>query len=206
MFGTHHTLKQLSVGIAAAASLAVIVIPSAAASTSSRGGISLITDTRGGDGAPQAVPDVFERYVAIHAAQATGGQGTTFITDTLGGNGSPKAIPDVFERSVAIHEWHVARAQAQAVLAQQANGLHKQVRSGYNPGAYVHGGASPALAKAIQDVGNGLNAAPSVTVSSSDSSFNWGDAGIGAGLATGLLLLLVAGTRLRTQKRGVLAA
>jgi hypothetical protein len=214
MFGKHHTLKQLSGGIAIAASLAVIAVPSAVASTSSR---SFITDTLGGNGSAKAVPDAFERYVAIHGAQQTQAQGTRFITDTLGGNGSPKATPDLFERSVAIHEWREARAQARAVLAQQAqgttfitdtlggNGHAKQVR-GYNPGPYVYGGASPAVARAIQDVGNGLTAAPSVTGGSSGTSFSWGDAGIGAGLAAGLLLLLLAGTRLRTQKRGVLAA
>jgi hypothetical protein len=118
-----------------------------------------------------------------------------FITDTLGGNGSP----DVFERSVAIHEALQAQAQARAVMAQ-AQGRR------YNPGAYVNGGATPAVAKAIQDLGNGLTPAPSVTGGSSGTSFNWSDAGVGAGLAACLLLLLLGGTRLRSNNRGPLAA
>jgi len=155
MFGMQHTLKQLSGGIAIAAFLAVVAVPSAFASS--------------------------------------------FITDTLGGNGSPKATPDVFERSVAIHEALQAQAQARAIMAQ-AQGTR------YNPGAYVNGGATPAVAKAIQDLGNGLTPAPSVTDGSSGTSFNWGDAGVGAGLTACLLLLLLGGTRLRTHKRGPLAA
>lgn len=167
MFGKHHTLKQLAGGIAIAASIAVVAVPSAFSSTSSRSG--LITDTLGGNGSAKAVPDVIERYVATHGAQPTQVQGMRFITDTLGGNG------------------------------------HAAPTRGYNPDAYVYGGASPAVAKAIQDLGNGRTAAPSVTGGSGGTSFSWSDAGIGAGLAAGLVLLLLGGTRLRTHhRRGVL--
>lgn len=184
MFGKHHTLKQLSGGIAIAASLAVIVVPSAVASTSSR---SFITDTLGGNGSSKATPDVFERYVAIHTAQQTQAQGTRFITDTLGGNGSPQATPDLFERSVAIHEWHEARAQARAVLAQQArsttlitdtlggNGGTSLAARRYDPQAYVN------------------------------SSFSWTDAGVGAATAAGSMLVLVGSGLLLLRRRSGLA-
>jgi hypothetical protein len=243
MFGTQHTLKQLFGGIAIAAFLAVVAVPSAFAG-------SFITDTLGGNGYPKATPDAFERAVAIHEAwqvraqqaRTQQAQGMTFITDTLGGNGSPKATPDVFERAVAIHEAQQAQAQARAVLLSQAQvwgtrvitdtlggngypatnpsynpgayvngGMSAEVAKSiqahhYDPSAYVNGGATPAVAQAIQDLGNGVTpSAPSVTGGSSGTSFNWSDAGIGAGLAAGLLLLLAWGARLRTHnRRGVL--
>jgi hypothetical protein len=86
MFGTHRTFKQLSGGIAIAAALAVIAVPTAAAST-------FITDTLGGNGSPKAQPDVFERYVATHNAPKT----------------------DVLERSVAIQQARQALTQARAI-------------------------------------------------------------------------------------------
>jgi hypothetical protein len=54
-----------------------------------------ITDTLGGNGKPKAIPDVFERAVARHAAQPTQTQGVHFITDTLapGGGTSLAAKP-----------------------------------------------------------------------------------------------------------------
>jgi hypothetical protein len=87
------------------------------------------------------------------------------------------------------------------------NGQETPVR-GYNPQAYVHGGASPAVSKAIQDRGFGRTASPPVVVASASSgtSFSWGDAGIGAGIAAGLLLILLAGTRLRMHKRSAITA
>ena len=220
MFGTQHTLKQLFGGIAIAAFLAVVAVPSAFAG-------SFITDTLGGNGYPKATPDVFERAVARHEASQvraqqarSQAQGMRFITDTLGGNGYPKATPDVFERAVAIHEALQAQAQVRAVLLSQkqaqgmrfitdtlgGNGHPATKPSGYNPGAYVNGSATPAVAQAIQDLGNGVTpSAPSVTGGSSGTSFDWSDAGIGAGFAAGLLLLLAWGARLRTHnRRGVL--
>ena len=65
MFGKHHTLKQFSAGVAVAASLAVVAVPSAL-------GAGFITDTLGGNGHPQQV------------------QGYRLITDTLApGGGAP---------------------------------------------------------------------------------------------------------------------
>jgi hypothetical protein len=137
MFGKH-MLKQLAGGIAITASIAVVAVPTAFSSTSSRSG--LLNDTLAGN-----------------RARPTQVQGLRLITDTLGGNG------------------HAAR------------------------------GASPSDTKAIQDLGSGRTAAPSVTGGSGGFNFSWSDGGIGAGIAAGLLLLLVAGTRLRTyRRRGVL--
>src|SRR5260370_41140311 len=104
MFGMQHTFKRLSGGIAVAALVAIVAVPSALSMT-------VITDTLGGNGSPKAAPDAFERAVAIHNAQQN--QGVRFITDTLGGNGYPKT--DVFERSVAIREAHQAMTEARAV-------------------------------------------------------------------------------------------
>ena len=162
MFGKHLTLK-LSAGLAVAASVAVVAVPSAL-------GAGFITDTLGGNGhVAKATPDVFERYVAIHAADAQQAQGYRFITDTLGGNG---------------HATRVSR---------------------YNPQAYVHGGASPKVSRAIQALGYGRTASPSVAASTNSTSFSWRDAGIGAGMVTaGLLLLLLCGTLLRMNKRSAI--
>ncbi len=115
--------------------------------------------------------------VAVAVPSALAG---SFITDTLGGNGSPKATPDAFERAVAIHD--TAPAQP-----------------------YVNGGMSPAVATSNDPVHVSV---PTVSVAStSGTGFNWGDAGIGAGIVAGLaLLLLVGGPRLRTHKSRVLAA
>jgi hypothetical protein len=147
MFGKHHTLKHCSVGIAAAASVAVVAVPSAL-----------------------AAHDTWYRNAV---SQASVRPSVPFTTDTLGGNGQVT-----------------------------------QVR-GYDPQAYVYGGASPAVSKAIQDRGFGRTASPPVVVASASSgtSFSWGDAGIGAGIAAGLLLLfLLTGTRLRMHKRSAITA
>lgn len=148
MFGKHNTLTRLSSGIAIAASLAVIAVPSALATTSSR---SFSTDTLGGNGSPKAAPDAIGRYVGSHATP----QGKAFAWDTLGANGQP-VRPAVFYS-------------------------HRQSTP-----------APPTREAAVSSAGG--------------SGFSWGDAGIGAGLAAGVLLLLLAGTRLRTNRRGAIIA
>jgi hypothetical protein len=180
MFGMQHTFKQLFGGIAIAAVVAVVAVPSALSMT-------VITDTLGGNGSPKAGPDAFERAVAIHTArQAQQVQGVTFITDTLGGNGSPKT--DLFERSVAIREAHQAMTEARAVAAA------------INQGAYVNGGMTAAVAQSNQ-----TGAAQSLTARSTGSGFNWK---LGGGVAAGLLLLLLllGGTRPRQHRRSVRTA
>jgi hypothetical protein len=111
----------------------------------------------------------------------------SFITDTLGGNGYPKATPDAFERAVAIHN------------AQSAVDRYLGVHVATQP--YVNGGMSAAVATSNDTV-------PAVSVgSTSGTRFNWGDAGIGAGIAAGLaLLLLIGAPRVRGHKSRVLAA
>ncbi len=163
MFGKHHTLKQFSAGVAVAASLAVVAVPSAL-------GAGFITDTLGGNGSvAKATPDVFERYVAIHAGHTPQVQGYRFVTDTLGGNGQATRV------------------------------------SRYNPQAYVYGGASPKVSRAIQALGYGRTASPPVAASTNSTGFSWSAAGIGAGMITGgLLLLLLCGTLLRMNKRSAI--
>ena len=212
MFGKQHTFKQFFGGIAIAAVVAVVAVPSA---------LSM-----------------------------------TVITDTLGGNGSAKATPDVFERSVAIHEARQARQAAKRIVAQQTQGVtlitdtlggngHAVQSSGSNPGAYVNGGMSPAVAQSNQtsgrtstpspylyggnsaqftktvqspyfyggdspqfSTGNGTTSAPSVTGSPSGGTSNWGLAGLGAALAAALLLarLLIGGKGPRQPKRSIRTA
>jgi hypothetical protein len=85
------------------------------------------------------------------------------------------------------------------------NGGQGTQASNYNPQAYVYGGASPAVSKAIQALGYGRTASPPVAASTNDSNFSWGAAGVGAGMvAAGLLLLLLCGTLLRMNKRSAI--
>jgi hypothetical protein len=107
MFATQHTLERLSAGLALAAFVAVVAIPSAGART-------FITDTLGGNG---------------HAkAQSSG---IRLITDTLGGNGHAKVqstakAPDALQRYYAsIHG---------ATPAQVAGGPGRNERAYVNAG------------------------------------------------------------------------
>jgi hypothetical protein len=93
------------------------------------------------------------------------------------------ASPDAFGRAVAIHN---------------AKGMPPQ-----SVQPYVNAGMSPAVATS-NDVRLG---APTVVGSTGGTGFNWGDAGIGAGLVAGLaLLLLIGASRVRGHKGRVLAA
>ena len=75
--------------------------------------------------------------------------------------------------------------------------------SGYDANAYVHGGSTPAVAQATQQLGYGRTAAPVATSSPTGGSGpNWKDIGIGAGFVAALLLLLLAGTQMRNGRRG----
>jgi hypothetical protein len=178
MFVSKHTLKRLSGGIAIGAALVVVAVPSALA-----GGF--ITDTLGGTGSAKATPDAFERAVAIHntaSAQpyVNGGMSSAVATSNDPVPSGVTTTPDAFERAVAIH--NAAPAQP-----------------------YVNGGMSPAVATSNDPVPSGV---PTVAVvSTGGTGFNWGYAGIGAGIAAGLaLLLLIGAPRLRSHKSRVLAA
>ncbi len=192
MFGMQHTLKQFFGGIAIAAVVAVVAVPSAFSMT-------VITDTLGGNGSSKATPDAFERAVAIHNARpARQLQGGQLITDTLGGNGH--AVQPSGSNPVSYVNGGMSPAVAQS---NQTRGR------AYNPEAYVNGGASPGVAQAIQDAGDGLNSTSSVTGGSTGSGLNnWGYAGLAGGLAAALLvaLLFLGGPRPRQHRRGVRTA
>ena len=83
MFGKHLRLKRFLGGIVVTAAVAVVAVPSALSSTSSRGG------TVGG------ASDVLARYVANHTGEAQQAQGYRFMTDTLGGTRHPVAALQV---------------------------------------------------------------------------------------------------------------
>jgi hypothetical protein len=85
MFVGNHMLKRFSGGVAVAAFVVVVAVPSAFAG-------SFITDTLGGNGSTKATPDAFERAVAIH--NATQASSTAY---------SVKAPPDALERYLGIH-------------------------------------------------------------------------------------------------------
>ena len=119
--------------------------------------------------------------VAVPSAFAT--TSAPFITDTLGGNGSARALPDVIDRYVAQH----AEAQGTAFITDTMGGNgHPAQPTGSYPN-YVNAGMSPLAHSA-----------------STSTGFSWNAALIGAGLASGVLLLLLGGTRLRTNRRGAL--
>ncbi|MEP6812739.1 MAG: hypothetical protein ABI990_07115, partial [Actinomycetota bacterium] len=82
---------------------------------------------------------------------------------------------------------------------------HVSQASGYNAQAYVYGGASPAVSTAIQALGHGRGSSPVVASNPSSDGFGWSSAGVGAGVASaGLLLLLLCGTLFRMNKRGAI--
>jgi hypothetical protein len=149
MFVSNQMLKRLSGGVAVAALVVVVAVPSALAGS--------------------------------------------FITDTLGGNGHPKATPDAFDRAVAIHNTPAQRA------VDHYLGIHRATQP------YVNAGMSAAVATSNDRAHGGV---PTVSVASTGvSGFSWGDAGIGAGFAAGLVLLLLIGApRVRGHKSRVLAA
>ena len=82
MFGKHLRLKRFLGGIVVTAVVAVVAVPSALSSTSSRGGTA-------------SAPDVLARYVANHTGEAQQVQGYRFVTDTLGGTRQPVAAQQV---------------------------------------------------------------------------------------------------------------
>jgi anti-sigma-K factor RskA len=83
MFGKHLRLKRFLGGIVVTAVVAVVAVPSALSSTSSRGGTA-------------SAPDVLARYVANHTGEAAQQvQGYRFVTDTLGGTRQPVAAQQV---------------------------------------------------------------------------------------------------------------
>jgi hypothetical protein len=137
------------------------------------------TSARGGSAG--TVPDVLARYVANHSGDAQQVQGYRFITDTLAG---PRHL-------VTGTQVQPNRFTSDTIAPA----------SGYNAGAYVHGGSTPAVAQATQQLGYGRTAAPVATTSSPSggSSPNWKPIAIVV-LSAVLLMLLLGAFRPRTRK------
>jgi hypothetical protein len=124
--------------------------------------------------------------IAILAARSAVA-GPAFVTDTLGGNGHAKQ----------------ASIQGYRFITDTLGG---NGRPSYLPSAYVHGGAGPTVAQAVQDRGWGRVPAPSATTSTGGSSIDWTRTGAGAGAAAACLLLLASFLRVRSTRRRVLPA
>ena len=216
MFGMQHTLKQFFGGIAIAAVVAVVAVPSAFSMT-------VITDTLGGNGSPKTAPDAFERAVAIHNARPA--QGVQLITDTLGGNGAARQI----QHLQSVNATPYVNGGMSAAVAQSNQTLSNQTlanktlanKTQSNPSPYLYGGNSAQFAKTIQspyayggnsarfsegiqDTGNGVTSSPANP--SGTGLGNWGLAGLGAGLAALLVALYLGGRRPRQHRGGVRTA
>jgi hypothetical protein len=183
MFRKHLRLRKFFGGIVVLAAIPVVAVPSALAMTSTGGG-------------GVTAPDAVSRYLLNNSGPAQHVQGYRFITDTLGGTRhlvqatQPQVQPNRFTSDTF--------APAPAVAT-----VH-----GYNSSAYVHGGATPAVAKAIQDSGSGRTAAPvvaDVSAVSNGGGSNWKDFAI-VGLGALLLVALLGGFRPRRNKGTVSTA
>ena len=130
--------------------------------------------------------------IVVTAAVAAVAASSAFSsTSTRGGGSAPATQP-----------------QGYRFVTDTLGGARHPVQAGvpgYDTSAYVPGGATAGVAKAIQDFGYGRTAGPVVTGGSSGTGINWGDAGIVA-LAALLLLLVLGGMRLRTNKPNVSTA
>ena len=192
MFGKHLRLKRFLGGIVVTAAVAVVAASSAFSATSSQGGsakvsqaqgLRFITDTLGG---------------VRHPVGAQQGQGTGPYIGTL-----PSGYKLGGSAQVAQQQKVERNRFTSDGFDSSWNG--KQVH-GYNTSAYVPGSASPAVAKAIQSIGYGRATAPRVTGGSSGTGFNWGAVSMGVGIAGLLLLLVLGGMWLRTDKSRVRTA
>ncbi|MGZ6645806.1 MAG: hypothetical protein ACXVFT_28705 [Solirubrobacteraceae bacterium] len=192
MFGKHLRLKRFLGGIVVTAAVAVVAVPSALSSTSSRGG------TAG------AAPDALARYVANHAGETQQVQGYRFITDTLGGTRHVVQAQQVQSAGPYIGTLpagYTLGGMRHPATQVQPNRFTSDTFAdvhGYNPNAYVSGGSTPAVANATQDLGYGRTTAPAQTGGSSGSGSTWRDIGI-ASLAA-LLLVLMLGVLRASRK------
>lgn len=192
MFGKHLRLKRFLGGIAVTAAVAVVAAPSAFSMTSSKGGSAkgtqaqgyrFITDTLGG---------------ARHVVQAQQVQGTGPYIGTLPSGYTLGGTRQLTQQQAVEHNRFTSDGFDSSWNGRQVHG--------YNTSAYVPGSASPAVAKAIQSIGYGRATAPLVTGGSSGTGFNWGAVSMGVGLAGLLLLLVLGGMWLRTDKSRVSTA
>jgi hypothetical protein len=137
-----------------------------------------------------AVPSALGAHDSWYAnvvSQNANRPSVTLITDTLGGTGRPQSV------------------QGYRLITDTLGGNgHASQTSAYSSQAYVYGGASPAVSKAIQALSHRPGSSSVVASTPRSDGFSWGTAGVGAGAIGGLLLLLLSGTLLRMNKRGAI--
>ena len=155
MFGKKIRLRPFLGGIVVTAAIAAVGVPSALASANARVGSEATTrmniewtgwgwrpSTGRNASTTSSSSDAVARYLVNHRVAAPQTQGFRFITDTLGGNG----------RSVQASQLQPNRFTSDTIADVNP----------YSAFAYVHGGASPTVARAIQDLGFGQSRAPVV--------------------------------------------
>jgi hypothetical protein len=146
---------------------------------------SALASTNARVGSEASAPDAVARFLLNHRVAVQQVVGYRFITDTLGGARQP----------VQVGQLQPSRFTSDTIADVNP----------YSPSAYVNGGASPAVAQAIQDHGFGPGQTPVVTGSSSGTSSNWRDIGIAA-LGALLLVLLLGAIRAGRDKPSVRTA
>jgi hypothetical protein len=141
MFGKQIRLRPFLGGIVVTAAIAVVGVPSALASTSAPVGTSTTPPdpSQNTGSASAALQGYTTSGPGVTQAQP---QGYRFITDTLGGNG---------------HSVQASQLQPNRFTSDTIADANP-----YSTSAYVHGGASPTLARAIQHLGFGRSQAPVV--------------------------------------------
>jgi hypothetical protein len=178
---TSSSFTRFGTALALATVVAALVIPAVASAR-----------------ATGAMPDAFERYAAAHpygqivVRTIDGRSADTLDAAPNEQAGANSPTPDAFERYAAAHPYgQIVVRTIDGRSADTLDAVHDATQASLIPGD----GRSPDTLEAAS--------APRPVVFTQQGGFHWGDAGIGAGFAGGLLLLVaVVGTWwLRHQSR-----
>ena len=187
MIRTTHMFRRVAEGGAAVAAAALLAAPAAPAATSRFGPHDTWYPYARSLMQAQS-PDPWLGYaVALTSrARSTGQAGATFTTDTLGGSGHAEQAPAV-----------------RFVSDTLAPG-------GGTPGATfttdtLGGSGHAEQAPAVRFVSDTLAPGGGTTVAQGATRFDWGDAGVGAAAAIGLVLLASVAVVAMSRRRGRLA-
>jgi hypothetical protein len=136
----------------------------------------------------QSIPDVFERYAAAHPFGFGVANGTS--------------APDWFERYAASHAPTVLLDGRSPDTLDAADAAQLQIVDGRSPDTVDAAQAQIVDGRSPDTVDAAVN--PQPLVLGAVSGFDWGDAGVGAGLATALLSVVSGSTLLlfRRHQRG----